>query len=70
MSYESPTASARDHFSDERPETNEETHNRLKAEERDADEQNQHKAQKPLKGTDTPATTNAEDIDKAKRTTL
>jgi len=70
MSYESPTAHTRDHFSDERPDTNKETNSGHEGEVRDADEQNQHKGQKPVKGTDTPATTKAEDIDKAKRTTL
>jgi hypothetical protein len=39
--------------------------------ERDADqEQHQNKGHGPLKGTDTPATTNAEDMEKAKRTTM
>ena len=69
MSDRSP-ANTHDPMPEERPETNKHADNELEADDRNADEQNQHKGHGPLKGTDTPATTNAEDLDKAKRTTL
>ena len=69
MSDWSP-ANTRDQDAEERPETGKQADNEPEADERNADEQNQHKGHGPLKGTDTPATTNAEDLDKAKRTTL
>jgi hypothetical protein len=69
MSDWSP-ANTRDQVAEKRPETNKQSDNEHEADERNADEQNQKKGHGPLKGTDTPATTNAEDLDKAKRTTL
>ena len=69
MSDWSP-ANTRDRVPEERPETNKQSDNEHEADERNADEQNQPKGHGPLKGTDTTATTNAEDLDKAKRTTL
>jgi len=69
MSVQSP-ANTRDQVPEEPPETNKQSDNDYSADERNADEQNQKKGHGPLKGTDTPATTNAEDLDKAKRTTL
>lgn len=70
MSDRSP-ADTRDQIPEERRETNKQSDNDHEAHERNADEQqNQNKGHGPLKGTDTPATTNAEDLDKAKRTTL
>jgi hypothetical protein len=44
--------------------------NEREDDERNAEERHLNKGHGPLKGTDTPATTNAEDLDKAKRTTL
>ena len=69
MSDPSP-ANTRDQVPEERPETNKQWDNEHEADERNADEHNPNKGHGPLKGTDTPATTNAEDLDKAKRTTL
>ena len=69
MSYPNSTA-PRDQDPEEGRETNKQADNEHEADERNADEQNLHKGHGPLKGTDTPATTNAEDLDKAKRTTL
>ena len=69
MSDQSRTASTRDQVREERPETNKHADHEHEADERNA-EQHQNKGHGPLKGTDTPATTNAEDLDKAKRTTL
>jgi hypothetical protein len=63
-------ADTRDQVPGERPETNKQADNERPADDRNSDEQNQSKGHGPLKGTDTPATTNAEDLDKAKRTTL
>jgi hypothetical protein len=63
-------ADPRDQVPGERPETNKQADNERPADDRNSDEQNQSKGHGPLKGTDTPATTNAEDLDKAKRTTL
>ena len=63
-------ADTRDQVSGERRETNKQADNEREANERNIDEQKQNKGHGPLKGTDTPATTNAEDLDKAKRTTL
>ena len=63
-------ADTRDQVPGERPETNKQADNEREANERNIDEQKQNKGHSPLKGTDTPATTNAEDLDKAKRTTL
>jgi hypothetical protein len=68
MSDRSP-ANTRDEVPEERPETNKHADNEHEADGRNA-EQTQNKGHGPLKGTDTPATTNAEDLDKAKRTTL
>ena len=70
MSYRSPTANTRDQTPDDRRETDTEADNEHRSDERNADEQNQNKGHGPLKGTDTAATTNAEDLDKAKRTTM
>jgi hypothetical protein len=70
MSYRNAAANTRDEFPEERPETNKHADNEHEADERDGDRQDQNKGHGPLKGTDTPATTNAEDLDKAKRTTL
>jgi hypothetical protein len=70
MSYRNPTADTHDQDPDEQPETNEHADSEHEADERNADGRNQSKGHGPLKGTDTPATTNAEDLDKAKRTTL
>ena len=63
-------ADTRDQVPGERPETNKQADNERQADDRNPDEQNQSKGHGPLTGTDTPATTNAEDLDKAKRTTL
>ena len=71
MSDQSPTANRRDHDADERSVMDEEKDMESPTDERNADdEQNQNKGHGPLKGTDTAATTNAEDLDKAKRTTM
>jgi hypothetical protein len=70
MSYRNPTADTRDQSLEERTETNQHADNEHRVDERNPDEQNQNKGHGPLKGTDTPATTNAEDLDKARRTTL
>lgn len=69
MSVWSP-ANTRDQVPEERPETNKQSDNEHKADEPYPHEQNQNEGHGPSKGTDTPATTNAEDLDKAKRTTL
>jgi hypothetical protein len=63
-------ADTRDQDPAERPETNKQVDNEREDDERNAEERHQNKGHGPLKGTDTPATTNAEDLDKAKRTTL
>jgi hypothetical protein len=63
-------ADTRDEVPGERPETNKHADNERENDERNAEERHPNKGHGPLKGTDTPATTNAEDLDKAKRTTL
>jgi hypothetical protein len=60
MSNQSPTAHTRDHGPDERPE----------AEDRKDSESRENTSHHPVKGTDTAATTNAEDMDNARRTTM
>ena len=70
MSYRSPTASTRDEVPGERRDTDNQADTEPRSDERNADEQTQNKGHGPLKGTDTAATTNAEDLEKAKRTTM
>ena len=68
MSNQSPT-SGRDQGADELRDPDDPRDREF--DERDADrEQSPNKGHGPLKGTDTPATTNAEDMEKAKRTTM
>ena len=66
MNDQSPTA--RDRDDDERPETDDRTEPESQPDERNAEEQ--PKGHGPLKGTDTAATVNAEDVDKARRITM
>lgn len=71
MSYRSPTANTPDQDPGEQQDKDNQADNEHhRFDERNADEQNQNKGHGPLKGTDTAATTNAEDLDKAKRTTM
>jgi hypothetical protein len=69
MSQESPTGKTRDPGHDDQRRTEDHTGTESRPE-RNADEQNENKGQGPFKGTDTAATTNAEDMDKARRTTM
>jgi hypothetical protein len=68
MSYRSP--STRGEGPAERRDTDNQADTEHGSDERNADEQTENKGHGPLKGTDTAATTNAEDLDKAKRTTM
>jgi hypothetical protein len=70
MSYRSPTANTGDQGPEERPAPEKQADNEYEADERNADDRSQNKGHGPLKGTDTAATTNAEDLEKAKRTTM
>jgi hypothetical protein len=70
MSHPSPTANRGDRNPGERRETDEQADKPYSPDERNVDDQNQNKGHGPLKGTDTAATTYAEDVDKAKRTTM
>jgi hypothetical protein len=71
MSDQSPTADRLHRDVGEQSVPDEDKDKESRTEERNADdEQNQNKGHGPLKGTDTAATTYAEDLDKAKRTTM
>jgi hypothetical protein len=64
MSHQSPAAHTGDQGPGERPD------DKSRPDERNADEDNESKGHAAPKGTDIPATTKAEDMDKAKRTTM
>jgi hypothetical protein len=68
MTNQSPTGNERDRHLEDRRDKNVEDKG-FQPDER-PDDQSPHKGHGPLKGTDTPATTNAEDLDKAHRTTM
>jgi hypothetical protein len=55
---------------DDRSERDDEVETNTRFEERNNEETSQNKGHGPLKGTDTPATTLAEDLEKARRTTM